>query len=228
MGFPGDQHAVIANAVLLTVGCVQRTTRDTSVSKARFLEAATRIHSKLAIAPSVPEVVHAKREAETSASASVPMVDDESILKMQVEIPYVPAAQRARANAPPVDDTLVVVGQPKKKKRKRAAAEKAGENDEAGSGGAGAVKEEVVEVAAFDYATAPNILDDGSDHEVADVRSAKKKRKQHGEFAFEHCLVESTIEHVCTGSNNSFYGNFPAPPKAHSQVKSGNQSRTFR
>ena len=157
------------------------------------------------------------------------MVDDESILKMQVEIPYVPAAQRARANAPPVDDTIVVVGQPKKKKRKRAAAEKAGENDEAGSGGAGAVKEEVEEeVAAFDYATAPNILDDGSDHEVADVRSAKKKRKQHGEFAFEHCVVESTIEHVCTGSNNSFYGNFPAPPKAHSQVKSGNQSRTFR
>ena len=64
---------------------------------------------------------------------------------------------------------------PKKKKRKRATADKdgAGTQDEDAKSSA---KAEAMEVEAFDYASAPNILDDGSDHEAA-APSAKKRQK---------------------------------------------------
>ncbi|KAI0739418.1 hypothetical protein C8Q80DRAFT_1198600 [Daedaleopsis nitida] len=184
------------------------------MNRARFLEAATRIHSKLAIAPTVPAIAQVK--AEPAAVAEPQPEDDEGVLKAEghVEVPFVPASQRGSAPIV-VDDTIVVVGQPKKKKRKRAAAEKDAsasasepvqDNDETGDVKA----EQAMEAEAFDYSSVSNILDDGSDHE-RDVRSAKKRKQGKGK-----------------GSNGSFYGNFPAPPKAHSQTKSGNQSRTFR
>ncbi|EKM49624.1 uncharacterized protein PHACADRAFT_214164 [Phanerochaete carnosa HHB-10118-sp] len=60
----------------------------------------------------------------------------------------------------------------------------------------------------FDYSTVSNILDEGSDHEPEAVGGGRKRRqKTQGRFD---------------------YGGFRAPPKAHSEVKSGNQSRTFK
>ncbi|KAI1789123.1 hypothetical protein LXA43DRAFT_1096686 [Ganoderma leucocontextum] len=179
----------------------------TTSNKARFLETATRIHSALVIAPTVPKIVSIEKEAASAATVAA-AADDPDVLKNEgvEELPFVPASQRKQA-AESIDDTIVVVGQPKRKKRKRVA-EKATDASDAVAGQGSSVKEEEVE--AFDYASASNILDDGSDHERADVRSAKKRQK-----------------HV-KGSNASFYGNFGAPPKAHSQLKSGNQSRTFR
>ena len=118
----------------------------------------------------------------------------------------------------------MVVGQPKKKKRKRAAEK---EKADAAADRRSPKQEEDMEVEAFDYASVSNILDDGSDHE-ADVPSAKKKQK-HSKGASELFGVRTGNADVLgLGSNAAFYGNFPAPPKAHSQLKSGNQSRTFR
>ncbi len=143
------------------------------------------------------------------------------------ELPFVPASQRKQA-AEPVDDTIVVVGQPKRKKRKRVV-EKAADTSDAAPGQESSVKEEEVE--AFDYASVSNILDDGSDHERAGAPSAKKKKQKHvkGKSCFHtYALLCIVADSLCAVSNASFYGNFGAPPKAHSQLKSGNQSRTFR
>ncbi|KAH9939788.1 ribonuclease H-like domain-containing protein [Epithele typhae] len=171
-------------------------------SRARFLEATARIHGALVIAPTVPAAVEAKEE---------PAQSQDGVLKMDVEIAYVPAAQRARGLGAPEDDTIVVVGQAKKKKRKRVVdTDDAGERTEKGKG---KLKEEdeQAELPAFDYAAASNILDDGGEDLGAEAPATKKKKgKGKG------------------SSNAAFYGDFPAAPKAHSQVKSGNQSRTFR
>jgi len=39
-----------------------------------------------------------------------------------------------------------------------------------------------------------------------------------------HSELKSGNQH----SGGVFYGDFPAPPKAHSELKSGNQSHTFK
>ncbi|KAM5540062.1 hypothetical protein V8D89_006202 [Ganoderma adspersum] len=176
-------------------------------NKSRFLETATRIHSALVIAPTAPNSAVVKNDA-VSTAVMIATADDPDVLKNEGvdELPFVPASQRKQA-AEAIDDTIVVVGQLKRKKRKRVA-EKATDTSDATPRQESSVKHEEVE--AFDYASVSNILDDNSDHERAGVPSAKKKQK-HGK-----------------GSNASFYGNFGAPPKAHSQLKSGNQSRTFR
>ena len=109
--------------------------------------------------------------------------DDPDVLKNEGvdELPFVPAAQRQRA-AEPIDDTIVVVGQPKRKKRKRAAAEKASDASQAATAGEASAKEEVE---AFDYASAPNILDEGSDHERAGVPSTKKQKHAKGKLVVD-------------------------------------------
>ncbi|KAI0643061.1 ribonuclease H-like domain-containing protein [Trametes meyenii] len=174
-------------------------------SRRSFAETAARIHRTLVIAPTVPRAAEAKIKEENALENT-----GEDVLKTDdgVEIPFVPASARG-IKPEPVDDTIVVVGQAKRRKRKRAG-EKGGTTD-AGSG-TGAVEEagEEGEMEVFDYGSVSNILDDGSDHEREEVGGGRKKRKQG------------------KGTATSFYGNFPAPPKAHSEVKRGNQSRTFR
>ncbi|KAI0671048.1 hypothetical protein C8Q78DRAFT_1190600 [Trametes maxima] len=186
--------------------CAQSNSRTSAVASRRsFAETAARIHRTLVITPTVPKAVAAKIKEETTVEEA-----GEDVLKTEdgVELPFVPAP--ARGTKPePVDDTIVVVGQAKRKKRKRAG-EKGGEADnDPGTGPAEEAAEEG-EVEAFDYGSVSNILDDGSDHERDEVRGGRKKRKQG------------------KGTPTSFYGDFPAPPKAHSEVKRGNQSRTFR
>jgi exosome complex exonuclease RRP6 len=101
---------------------------------------------------------------------------------MQVEIPYVPAAQRSTKRVEVVEqDTIVTVGQARQKRKR-----KAGEGKEqAGSGvledGAfsdskpNAKKTPVGAVEPFDFAAVPNILDDNPDMED---RKKKRQRKQ--------------------------------------------------
>lgn len=147
----------------------------TASNKARFLETATRIHSALVIAPAVPRIVAVKKEAVSTDEAVGTAAADPDVLKNEGvdELPFVPASQRKQA-AEVVDDTIVVVGQPKRKKRKRVA-EKATDTLDATPAQESKVKHEEVE--AFDYGSVSNILDDSSDHERADVPSAKKKQK---------------------------------------------------
>ncbi|KAH9939782.1 uncharacterized protein BXZ73DRAFT_99413 [Epithele typhae] len=116
-------------------------------------------------------------------SGTIPVVDNHTpkYLKMDVEIAYVSAAQRARGLVAPEDGTVVGVGRAKKKKCKRVSC----------------------------LRSTSTILDDG-EQDLGSETPATKKKKAKG------------------SSNTAFYGDFPAAPKAHSQVKSGNQSRTFR
>lgn len=95
-----------------------------------------------------------------------------------------PAPQRKQA-VESIDDTIVVVGQAKRKKRKRIA-EKATSTPDAVSEREPSVKEEVV--GAFDYASVSNILDDGSDHERADVPRAKRQKHVKGK-SYHGCTV---------------------------------------
>lgn len=115
-----------------------------------------------------------KTELETEAVES----DD---VEGQVEMAFVPASQRHETKPmtqEPVKDSIVVVGQVQRKKRKRTK----GENT--------TTKTVLDEVEAFDYSTAPNILDEGSEHEAEDVGTARKrKHKAHGEHACGSCCV---------------------------------------
>ncbi|EMD39730.1 hypothetical protein CERSUDRAFT_112032 [Gelatoporia subvermispora B] len=178
----------------------------------RFGEVVARIHGTLIIAPSVPklpvaavELVDSAGPAEIGPGAPGSEARDD-VMAVVEELAFVPAAQRQRQAAVREEeaDTIVVVGQAKPRKRKRKAqqgAEDAEEREE-GASGEGAPE--------FDYGAVSNILDDGSDDERVEVgRKKKKKQKQSKDAVYT-------------------YGNFGAPPKAHSQLKKGNQARTFR
>ncbi|OBZ71400.1 Exosome complex exonuclease rrp6 [Grifola frondosa] len=179
-----------------------RQSSDVFVNKSDFCEAMARIHSTLIITPSIPKIA-------LGISSRPDITDDtgqlgDNILQLPVELPFVPASQRAGVKAEVVDDSIVIVGQARQKKRKRAedrqkkpaTAESA--QEKADTGGEGSAAE------PFDYSGVSNILDDeGSDHEP-EQRGRKKKQKQ-GRAPYQ-------------------YGGFSAPPKAHSQLKSGNQS----
>ncbi|KAF5374147.1 hypothetical protein D9615_008827 [Tricholomella constricta] len=177
-----------------------------------FHEVVARINSTLVIAPSAPKVLEQGTalvpQDDVIMESSIPEVSG-----MQVEIPFVPASQRKATQA--VEDSIVVVGQAKQKKRKRAkpapdgAASTSAEgssqknkpqNEDAGS------RDESEGHEPFDFAAVPNILDDNPNTE--DMKQKKRQKKQK--------------------SGGVFYGDFPAPPKAHSELKRGNQSHTFK
>ncbi|KZT64247.1 hypothetical protein DAEQUDRAFT_698972 [Daedalea quercina L-15889] len=171
-----------------------------STNKMRFREVVARIHGALVIAPSVPRLtstgssapdadkVVVKEEAEGAADAGPAVADG-------VELPFVPAAQRGKAETVE-DDSIVVVGQRRTRKRKRAP--KTAKNEDG---------PEPVE--AFDYGTVSNILDEEAEPEAEDAGAKKRKKKQGALAGYQ-------------------YGDFPAPPVARAQPRSGNQTRTFR
>ncbi|KAI9440380.1 ribonuclease H-like domain-containing protein [Lactarius indigo] len=168
----------------------------------RFQDAVKRIHSTLIIAttvPTVPQEVTAVTTTET-VTTSVP---DIPIDGATAEIPFVPAVLRQAAKPEVIDDAIVVVGQ-RQKKRKRA--KKAGATDDDGDGKA-KTKTKTEEVVPFDFASPPNILDEGERSEQEDGRVVRKKRQK-------MALLER--------------GDFPAAPKDRREVKSGNVSHTFR
>ncbi|KAJ7174298.1 hypothetical protein C8R46DRAFT_945281 [Mycena filopes] len=175
----------------------------------RFQEVVARIHSALVIVPSMPVV-------DPAVMADSAPAEDELAHGMQVEVPYVPAAQRTTKQIVEViDDSIVVVGQARQKKRKRAktdadaeaatpSGEESGHTKKASSKAKRAAEPDGE---AFDFASVPNILDDVPNGE--DMRMKKKKKQKQVK-------------------DKPFYGDFPAPPRAHSDLKSGNQSHTFK
>ncbi|KAJ3998803.1 ribonuclease H-like domain-containing protein [Lentinula boryana] len=169
----------------------------------RFAEVVARIHSTLVIAPSTLKKTTLTHES-TSVSASTQDDEDDETLPaaVQEEMPFVPSAQRAMnagTNLQPGDDTIVMVGQARQKKRKRVRP--------VPNSGEGKSKESDGNTISFDFASAPNILDAAPAAEQTAV--PRKKAKQ-------------------TKARGAFYGDFPAPPKAYSEVKSGNKSHTFK
>lgn len=185
----------------------------------RFREVVNKIHTTLSITPRAPTpTLSAVRPAPVQ---QVP-ADDAPGVAGQAEVAFVPAAERVKTKVvveESVADAIVVVGQGQRKKRKRTAAVKVEATAE------GATPE------AFDYGEVGNILDEGSDHEP-EVGTGGKKRRQKGQGAFVGLLrAWCRNNRVLTRSRHVAridYGNFRAPPKAHSEVKSGNMSRTFK
>ncbi|KAJ7896101.1 ribonuclease H-like domain-containing protein [Mycena olivaceomarginata] len=170
----------------------------------RFQEVVARIHRALVIVPSMPVVDSGAGEG----AESTPQNAGEPAHGMQVEVPYVPAAQRATKQiVEVVDDSIVVVGQARQKKRKRAKTDTGADGDGDGDATTADSATASEEVEAFDFGAVPNILDDVPNDEDNRVKR-KKKQKQ--------------------VKDKAFYGDFPAPPKAHSELKGGNQSHTFK
>jgi exosome complex exonuclease RRP6 len=143
------------------------------------------------------------------ASATAPdIAEDQPVgLSGQIEIPYIPAAQRQQTNI--VDDSIVVVGRARQKKRKRLKSSSANDT-EPGSAKRSAVDAEISAEARqlkalkrkeqheegsvtpqepFDYSAVPNLLDDVPTPEYDMTSRKKKKQKQnkgtHLRFAYQ-------------------------------------------
>ncbi|KAG6819666.1 hypothetical protein H0H93_009746 [Arthromyces matolae] len=186
-------------------------TNENSHLNPHFRDVVARINRTLVIAPSVPSALD--NISDHGAEDAKPAITELS--GMQVEIPFIPASQR-KAVQPIVDDSIVTVGQARQRKRKRTkppadglipttSAEKSN-SEEVEPQNATKDSTAVNDQEPFDFATVPNILDDNPD--VEDTKQKKRQKKQK--------------------SGGNFYGDFPAPPKAHSEFKRGNQSFTFK
>lgn len=123
----------------------------------------------------------------SSAEAVVASTTETAVDGAMVEIPFVPAPLRQTVKAEVVDDTIVVVGQRQKKRKRSKKAEKIDlggvetpftptEDTRAGP----------EEIAPFDFASAPNILDDEfSEQEGGRAGKKRRSKKRSGEFFFE-------------------------------------------
>jgi len=163
---------------------------------------------------------------------------------MQVEIPYVAASQRPTKRVKEEErDTIVVVGQARQK-RKRVKAQQqndAGQTNEGqtnepaadeASSSSGLLKKEdgesnALEPESFDFSAVHNILDDNPDLEDRNRKKRQKKQSKGWPFLFSFRVWDSLFPSFLV-PGGVFYGDFPAPPKAHSELKSGNQSYTFK
>lgn len=122
-----------------------------------------------------------------------PAVSEETTIDnatgMQIEIPYVPAGQRATKRIDEERDTIIVVGQARQK-RKRKAGEgtepeaSASRNDTSSS----TIVPKQDEIEPFDFAFVPNILDDNPDTED---RKKKRQRKQAKGSCFFALLIRT-------------------------------------
>jgi len=131
---------------------------------------------------------------------------------MDVEIPFIPAPQRSTEVVNEEQDTIVVVGQARRKRKRPKATSADGVETTSSSGKKTKVTKGVEakdeDGEAFDFSAVPNILDDNPN--LGDEKAKKKKRERKEK------------------KGGVFYGDFPAVPKAHSELKSGNQSHTFK
>jgi exosome complex exonuclease RRP6 len=124
----------------------------------------------------------------TSAEVVDTSTTETAIDGAMAEIPFVPAALRQTVKAEVVDDTIVVVGQRQKKRKRSKKVEKTDlggvetpstptEDTKAGPEG----------IVPFDFASAPNILDDVPSDEQEGGRAGKRRRskKRSGGISFD-------------------------------------------
>jgi exosome complex exonuclease RRP6 len=132
---------------------------------------------------------------------------------------------------------LVVVGQARQKRKRPKAGVGGVDGAEAASGSTGGkmkktkVKKETEakdeDREAFDFSTIPNILDDNPNVEDGNAKKKKRKKEKKGKRIY-FILVEHYFLFIYQTLGGMFYGDFPAPPKAFSELKSGNQSHSFK
>ncbi|KAH6911594.1 ribonuclease H-like domain-containing protein [Coprinopsis sp. MPI-PUGE-AT-0042] len=205
---------------------------------AAFQEILGRINSTLVIAPSVSVILASSSNGTSNSTASskgIPIhtepttvdqagadnevqVEADPVLGTAKPIAYVPASQRTTIpqhseSSKDMEDMgpIVVVGRKKAggKKRKRAPGASAPKRkSETGDAVPAQIGDDGQEE-AFDFTNAPNVLD--GNRRAKEGSGVEKEKKGKGKKK---------------GTN--FFGDFPAPPKARNEVKSGNVSVTFR
>ncbi|KAF8959127.1 hypothetical protein BDZ97DRAFT_1906257 [Flammula alnicola] len=185
-------------------------TTSSNTGRAHFEDLVAKINRSFVVAPVAPQVGFTPRIPSSiiAATRETAIVRDEHFDEatgMQVEIPYVPASQRPTKRVEEERDTIVVVGQARQKRKRKEAKGSPATEDGTNSSKPSVKKEGNASDEPFDFSAIPNILDDNPDTED---RKKKRQRKQN--------------------KGGVFYGDFPAPPKAHSELKSGNQSHTFK
>ncbi|KAH9179270.1 hypothetical protein EDB89DRAFT_2111416 [Lactarius sanguifluus] len=197
-------------------------------SNGRFQDVVNRIHSTLVVAPTVPRAPQEVTAATTTETiTSVPEV---SIDGATAEIPFVPAALRQTAKPEVIDDAIVVVGQRQKKRKRTKKAGTTGSDDGGTSAAVPAetAKAKTEEVVPFDFASAPNILDEGERSEHEDGRTGKRRRQKKALLGAEYDARVSMLYGTDFGIAVSERGDFPAAPKDLRELRSGNVSHTFR
>jgi len=128
----------------------------------------------LIISPQVPSA------ATVASSAEVVVTTETAVDEAMVEIPFVPAPLRQTVKAKVIDDTIVVVGQRQKKRKRSKKYEKTDISGvETPSTPTGDIKAEL-DIVPFDFASAPNILDDGPSelNEQKGGRGGKRRRSK--------------------------------------------------
>ncbi|KAK7464754.1 exosome nuclease subunit [Stygiomarasmius scandens] len=248
----------IATSASVLFGSISTTKSTTSKAQQsetprRFEEVVAKIHSTLVIGASVPiarpvgkiSTTITDTTATLTATAGHDSEEENETLssKIQVELPFIPASQRASSSKSAVaiqDDTIVVVGQARRKKENKRKRDKVKlDEDEIESGeavnGQEANEDEVSrpktkrskktpkketssdeqELGTFDFSSTPNILD-AVPTTAQDIQPGIGRKKK-----------DNKKDKEKKGSS-MFYGDFPAPPKAHSELKSGNIAHTFK
>lgn len=121
-------------------------------------------------------------EVVTTAEAETTSTPDVSIDGATAEIPFIPASLRQTAKPEIIDDAIVVVGQRQKKRKRAKKAGATGDGDGETAVIQAKAKAKTEEVVPFDFASAPNILDDGEGSEKEDGKVGKRKRQKKAPF----------------------------------------------
>jgi exosome complex exonuclease RRP6 len=117
------------------------------------------------------------------------VVTETAVDGAMAEIPFVPAPLRQTVKAEVVDDTIVVVGQRQKKRKRSKKAEKTDLDGvvETPSTPTEDTRVKPEEVVPFDFASAPNILDDvPSEEEGGRAGKRRRTKKRSGGFSFDN------------------------------------------
>jgi hypothetical protein len=135
-----------------------------------------------------------------SAEVVVTPTTETAVDGAMAEIPFVPAPLRQTIKAEVVDDTIVVVGQRQKKRKRSKKAEKTDLGDvETPSTPTEDTKAGPEGIVPFDFASAPNILDDVPSDEQEGGKAGKRRRsKRHsGGFSFDSISPYLIWPRVC-------------------------------
>ena len=196
----------------LQKSCAYRQFQPSRQTSAVFQDIVVRIHQNLVITPSTPQNPPALDSVSVTQPKAEPSENENQAA--QAEIPFVPSELRHKEETPALPDSIVAVGQSQRRKRKRAVNRPLLAKPDANA--QNAVKEE-------ESGEELNILDAGSDHEPEEIR--KKKVKIPGT---SQIVLQSEGDGILTIRIVDFRGDFKAPPKDQSSLRSGNQSHTFR
>ncbi|KAG8774260.1 exosome nuclease subunit [Ceratobasidium sp. 428] len=171
-----------------------------------FDELRKRIHGTISDAPRVVVVEEHVQQSLPAEPTVVELTKAPPAPVPSISQPSQPAflKPQLRSDLAPESDEVVLVAQPRSKSKKR-------KSPTADSGPVSSSKKaraspDAEPASAFDYASVPNILDQDDDAEDEGKGRKKKEKKK----------------------VTSIYGNFPAPPKAQSEQRSGNRTFTYK